>query len=592
MLSPGGSPVGRSSDIYSSKTPVSPSAAMSFRVVPSGARHTYNWSGADVVAAYNAGRANNPLVSMPGYTDHRAIVNVTGFVHSFDLFHHIARSLQNRSTHFPNQRYFGDIAPNIIGVVDVGSSNAADPAPLHGITFRKQPLLLKLMFYHANYSYLQRASNNIFRNTAQYVDDNTSVHFDSIAIDTYLTELLARTPTEKLRTLISRGVSSGTSSNLNAAFTGHYNISHELTVANRAANHNSLNTVALWTLTGTGEVRRTSFLNLLASMVVNGRTGNLYTVTQLNPRGDDLLFNTHCGITRWGCFVLPFDLTYPVPDTRQNMVSGRFSAFLDTLWLVWPSLTAQQMHTLLASCTKDLGDTGVDAKYGQGLLDFNCVLNPSGGVQLPTGVQGVSGALYGASTASAALTTYDGYGRNFEHQVLHRNLQARPAFDPTHNAFVHKVADFLELTANESITSAWLTRRTAGNLHVGLGATYEGDSLFGMTGSGHFAIYDGRSLGVRLQLDQPLSNFWNMRLSLAHYRGTARASYPGAVSDLALEQSNTDITFERRFTDKASARFKAACSSGNSGSFNSFGTRIELFGVGSCIQSIAAQIHF
>ena len=113
-----------------------------------------------------------------------------------------------------------------------------------------------------------------------------------------------------------------------------------------------------------------------------------------------------------------------------------------------------------------------------------------------------------------------------------------------------------------------------------------------MAGSGHFEIYDGRSVGVRAEWNQPLSNFWTMNISLAHYKGTATASYPGAVSDLVLEQSNTNLSFERRLAKNSIASFSYACSSGNSGSFNSFGTRIELFGAASCSQKIGAQIRF
>ena len=552
------------------KLPILPSALISYRLTS--ASGTYAWSAADFVAAYNAGRANNPQVSQTGYTAHKAILSVIGFKNKYGLFHQLAKTLQDDTNHFASQNSFGSIAPNIIGVIAAGGSDAASTSG-----YRKQPMLMAGFLSGAHRSNVLRIID----------DDDRTADFDSIQINTDITDVIASTSTARLQALLATGSNSGQSANLDTAFptaTSAQRTLLELTAQQRV----SLGPIGI----ASAPVESTNLLNLLSAVAVQTRTGHLYTISQVGSTGDDLRFDTHCGIARMGCFVLPIYDPFPTRDGSQNYAATRFTAFLDTLWLLWPSLTNQQLYTLLTGCSKDMGATGVDPKFGQGMLDFKCVTQPSGGLRLPAGVQGVSGALYGASTAGAVLTTYDAFGRDFEHQILHRNLQARPAFDPMHKALVHKVGGFLELTANERITSAWLTRRTAGNLYLGLGAAYEGDSLFGMTGSGHFAIYDGRSLGLRLELAQNLSNFWNMRMSLAHYRGTASAAYPGAVSDLALEQSNASLTFERRFSDKSNARLSFACSSGNSGTFNSFGTRIELFGADNCSHSVGAQIRW
>ena len=399
---------------------------------------------------------------------------------------------------------------------------------------------------------------------------------DSTEVSTVLTDLIARTPTSTLADLADHTESRTPAIRIALAFS-HVN-AIELNLLRSAGNARIAR----------ANNRNISLLDLLASATVQARTGTFYVASSVSNTGDAVSPNTPCGVLRDGCFLLPAWTDEP----SSGFAAPRLTAMIDTLWLIWPGLSNQQMHRLLSSCTKDLGAPGVDPIFGQGLLDFGCVIRPSGGLVLPGQVSGVRGALYGASTASTALTTYDAFGRDFEHQVLHKSLQNAPGFDPFDNALVHNAGDFLELTANERITSVWLIKPAAGNLRLSIGVAYEGDALFGMTGSGHFAIYDGTSIGVRLQLDQPLSSFWNMRLSLAHYQGTASASYPGAVSDLALEQSNSSIAFERRLSNTASASFRAVCSSGNSGSFNSFGTPIQLFGASNCSHSIGAQILF
>ena len=553
-------------------SPVEPSAIISLIPTGSEGRGTGN---VQLSVATRAGRTGNPLIKTARYAGQKAIINMA-FGNSYGDFQQIINELENKGVFVraPNHSWLS-VAPGLIGVTGIyGSGTTSKPG------FREVTTTL----LHVS------AQGSLPASLGTALVDRDGNRSGSIELNTELTDLIAQTTTKALIALTQRTAQIG------EAF------------PDASDNQRSL-------LASASSVRiqyacagnTTNLLDMLACATVHSRRGDFYTATYLNREGNALAYNTPCGILRDGCFVLPYYQT----DNGWNGTSfaaARLTAMIDTLWLIWPDLSKQQMHSLLSSCSEDKGASGVDPIYGQGLLDFTCLVHPSGGVRIaPNAVQaqaltqpasraahveGLQGALYGASTASKSLTGYDAFDRDFEHRVLHRSLQARPAFDPMYNALAHRPYSFLELTASREITSTWLLAQAGGKLHFALGVAYEGGSLFGMRGSGHFEISDGRSIGVRMELKQPMHNFWSLRLNIAHYRGTASAAFPGAVSDLALAQSNASITLERKFTSNAHLHLKASCSSGNSGSFNSFGTRIELFGVASCYRTIGAEIRW
>ena len=542
---------------YESFSPVSASSIVSIIPLNLDEFRTY-----DLISAYIAGRANNPLVKTTAYSGHKAIINLS-FGGSYETFRVIAKDLE-ATPNFAHDSARGNlsIAPGLIGVGGTSNSDAN-----WSTGFRKEPGAILLVDFLTDTS--------LPRSLGRIIDDTNTSAGDSIEISTVLTDLITNASTSALAALANHSGNTTPANRISTAF------------PNATSAERNLLDLAAKVQIDYLEVNPISLLDHLARATVHSRDGHFYIATYLNSTGNALDFNSPCGSLKHGCFILP-----NYSERGASFAAPRLTAAIDTLWLIWPNLNKQQIHTLLSSCTKDLGATGVDPIYGQGLLDFECVVNPSGGVRIPgSQTQGVRGALYGASTASGGLTTYDAFDRNFEHTVLHRQLQAEP-FDPFTNAFAYKASRFLELTAKPESTSAWLTMQAKGNLNFALGATYENNSLFGMTGSGHFVIYDGRSLGVRMAWHQPLHTFWSLHLNLAYYQGTASAAYPGAVSNLTLSQSNASLSLERRFAKHSSTHLRLACSSGNSGSFNSFGTRIELFGVENCYRTIGAEIRF
>ena len=533
--------------------------------------------------AYRAGRSANPLTKATGYTTPKAIFNVSA-IGAYAQFLRMSSALQQTADFASISTVGLGLAEGLVQVGALGNSEATWGS---GVLQQPETLLFKDDFEDA-----------LPASLGSYAVDDRNNEEDEVLLKIEFTDLLANASTASLRALIDYDAAQRTTpaANIASAFPS-------ATAAQRSLLTAAGNTrLALKSFFQNPDhtINSYSLLKLLAQSIVHARSGNYYGATYLknsarlaDPSTHELDTKSPCGVLIDACFVLP-SFRSPVGNfDGTSFAAPRLTAMIDTVWLIWPHLTNAKMLALLQRCTKDLGASGPDTTFGQGLLDFDCVAQPSGGVMVRTAqVQGVRGALYGASIASATLTTHDAFDRDFSYAVVHRSLQRTAGFDPLQGALVHRAGSLLKVAANTQTTSAWLTAQARGNVNLGFGATYEADSLFGMRGSGHFAIADGRSLGVRMEWRQPLRNAWNMNLSLAHYEGTASAEHSGAVSDLALSQSNASLTFERRFAKNSGAHVKVACSSGNSGSFNSFGTRIELFGAASCYRTVGAEIRF
>ncbi|MEO1250425.1 MAG: S8 family serine peptidase, partial [Pseudomonadota bacterium] len=110
----------------------------------------------------------------------------------------------------------------------------------------------------------------------------------------------------------------------------------------------------------------------------------------------------------------------------------------------FPSLTMRQVADLLLETAKDLGEPGPDPVYGQGLIDLDAALAPSGTLSIATGstVDGGQasisntelslGAAFGdALTSSAALSSVmalDSYDRPYAVNLSNQVVQTEPSF--------------------------------------------------------------------------------------------------------------------------------------------------------------------
>lgn len=115
--------------------------------------------------------------------------------------------------------------------------------------------------------------------------------------------------------------------------------------------------------------------------------------------------------------------TFAGTSSAAPVVTGLVADILSK----WPQLSGQQAGNIVINTAKDIGDPGVDAVYGHGLVDFNAALAPvnptlsNGATQtsLGTSTMTVPDALGSAAiqTALSDVTVLDQYGRDYRGSV-------------------------------------------------------------------------------------------------------------------------------------------------------------------------------
>jgi subtilisin family serine protease len=150
-------------------------------------------------------------------------------------------------------------------------------------------------------------------------------------------------------------------------------------------------------------------------------------------------FSNQCGLAKDYCLVAPGVNIYAgIPTDSYGLKSGTSMATPHVAGAAavirgaWPSLTADEVVSILLSTATDLGDTGVDVIYGHGLLNLEAAVAPVGVTTVSSGTD-TSSAGYDISSTSltsdpifgdafstnvasqlSSAVFFDDYGRNFK----------------------------------------------------------------------------------------------------------------------------------------------------------------------------------
>ncbi len=165
-----------------------------------------------------------------------------------------------------------------------------------------------------------------------------------------------------------------------------------------------------------------------ALIVVAGATG-----------ADRAAGSVPCGPAQEHCLLAPYRVELENagrPGVTALPAGTSFSAALvsglaATVRARWPELNAARTARLfLNTCAMDAGTTGVDRTFGHGLLNVDCLFNPSGELELPGGSRlsaaGFQGILQaGTGFRMPALRVLDRTGRDFYLAVPQQRLHAR-----------------------------------------------------------------------------------------------------------------------------------------------------------------------
>ncbi len=138
-------------------------------------------------------------------------------------------------------------------------------------------------------------------------------------------------------------------------------------------------------------------------------------------------YSNQCGVTQNYCIAAPGSLLQT--DAKETTVSGTsfaapiVSGAIAVIKEAFPYMTATQITELLFTTARDLGDPGVDAVYGWGLLDMETATKPVGTPKIVLSnetIQPLTDANVGGIAASAIknagleIAFVDDFGRAFK----------------------------------------------------------------------------------------------------------------------------------------------------------------------------------
>ena len=138
-------------------------------------------------------------------------------------------------------------------------------------------------------------------------------------------------------------------------------------------------------------------------------------------------FSNQCGVTKNFCITAPgTDLKTNVSKHSQDGTSFAtpiVSAAISVIREAFPYMTANEVTSLLFETARDLGDTGIDAVYGHGMLDMERATRPVGttlvpiddGVMVAMRTAHISGTMAkNIKDENITFAFVDKYGRPFE----------------------------------------------------------------------------------------------------------------------------------------------------------------------------------
>ncbi|MBU6339242.1 MAG: S8 family serine peptidase [Rickettsiales bacterium] len=169
-----------------------------------------------------------------------------------------------------------------------------------------------------------------------------------------------------------------------------------------------------------------------------------YVIAVASVSSSDVIssFSNKCGTAKNYCLVAPGEnihAAYPTSSYADlngtSMATPSVAGAAAVIRGAWPSLTADQVVSLLLTTATDLGTSGVDDTYGYGMLNLYDAVKPVGSSVVSSGtstdsagydisttsltVDPIFGDAFSTNVAAALNNTvfFDSYGRDFKANI-------------------------------------------------------------------------------------------------------------------------------------------------------------------------------
>lgn len=252
----------------------------------------------------------------------------------------------------------------------------------------------------------------------------------------------------------------------------------------------------------------------------------------------------------------------------------------------WPTLRPEQIVQVLLKTATDLGATGVDEVYGNGLMNLNAATKPLGTLTLAK-ITGMSTTAIAAGPVLVSKTSLTGgvlSKQSFDNSAVLSNAQAvdemgrnftvdarqgiQTSMQNFNSVTAYSVLSTSQINAvdfdrSNLITSVYTSNNLSGikfgktldsSVYVGmeLGTATENSAVLGSQGSGAFALGNSTTDWVALHTDLPLNANTKLTASMSHGYTAAGSAADSLITEFSTITTNSwsiGLQKNRVFTD-------------------------------------------
>ena len=173
-----------------------------------------------------------------------------------------------------------------------------------------------------------------------------------------------------------------------------------------------------------------------APRVVPELNGHFVNVVAWDGENNKLAeYSNMCGITQDYCITAPGTIKMPngMPHSGTSFAAPVVSAAIAVIREAWPYLNAAQITDILFTTAADLGEAGVDAVYGHGMLDLESATRPVGQLSIavsdditqPLQTATISPQIaHNIKSENPTMAFFDEYGRAYQ-ATISNHISAR-----------------------------------------------------------------------------------------------------------------------------------------------------------------------
>jgi subtilisin family serine protease/uncharacterized protein YaiE (UPF0345 family) len=255
-----------------------------------------------------------------------------------------------------------------------------------------------------------------------------------------------------------------------------------------------------------------------------------------------------------------------------SMAAPYVTGAIAVLKQAWPQLEAEQLVGLITSTAQDLGEPGVDAVYGHGLVDLNEATKPQGdivAVQPSGSISSISGGIVGDSSMSgldnlsgiSSIVVMDAFDRDYyvdDDNFTAFQLMDKPlgnqymSYEPMETLYGDNIKFSMSHNGDDWQYAQSIEHTEKFNVMYNIGHIKQDGAVLGSAFQGSFAVDSSTTNYIGADMNYSLNQTWTWIGS--YVRGysnvqSADNSYITGSSNLQSQSWYVGMSYSQKQTD-------------------------------------------